>query len=114
MVSKSCGKSDVLRAGRIPTPIAALLSMVAMSTGISKKKMLSDLSDEPVLEARSRAMLLAALAAHDVAAIACAFGRDPGTVKDAIDGMEHRRRSDPALGAWFLSHQLVLTVPADG
>ena len=111
-VSKPGRKSNVIQAARIPTPIADLLSMVAMDKRISKKKILSDLSDEPVLEARSGAMFLASLAGHDDAAIAVVFDRDPAAVRDAIDGMERRQRVDPALASWFLSYSLVLTSPA--
>ena len=102
------------RPKRISTPIMELLSIVALDTKISKKKMLSNLPDESVADARHRAMALAAQAGHGLDAIASVFGFDPAAVKDAIDGIEHQRRADSRLDDWFCGYSLVLTVPVDG
>jgi chromosomal replication initiation ATPase DnaA len=100
-------------ATRVPTPIPALMSMVARHTKISKKKMIFDLAGEQIDDARHLAMLLAYHAGHDLDAIARAFGGlEIVAIKAAIDVMERKRHADSRIDECLGSYSLVLTVPA--
>jgi chromosomal replication initiation ATPase DnaA len=91
-----------------PISIRGFLSMVAMDTKISMRKMLSASDDPSIVAARDVVMWLSRAEMHDIAAIATALGRDTGEVVDALSRVEDRIRVDPSFVDYLRSYALII------